>query len=128
LALQCKGSRAAKKAKSHVPWAEEKIASAPKGKTDFAAIAFPRPIHDIRDQMVEHMTEPATFDPFGEEVTMTERTAPVRGSRWLMRAGAGLFWTLVIVIVAARAIYFQPGIFNGFERALAFAQNLFAAL
>jgi hypothetical protein len=74
------------------------------------------------------MAEQATFDPFGEQVVMTERTQPVRGSRWLKRAGAGLFWTLVIVIVAARAIYFEPGFFNGLNQALAFAQGLVASL
>jgi hypothetical protein len=98
-------------------------------KTDFAAIAFQPPIHEIcaQEMTCKTMAEQATFDPFGEQVIMTERATPARGSRWLKRAGAGLFWALVIVIVAARAIYFQPGIFNGLDQVLAFAQNLIAS-
>lgn len=68
------------------------------------------------------------FDPFGEPVAMADSRAPGRGSRLLTRAGAGLFWALVVIIVAARAIYFQPGIFNGFNGAVAFAQSLLASL
>ena len=74
------------------------------------------------------MVEPSTFDPFGEQVAATGTVEPVRGSRWLARTGAGLFWTLVIAIVAARAIYFEPGVFNGLDQALAYVQGLFAAL
>lgn len=74
------------------------------------------------------MVEPSNFDPFGEPVTMADTAELARASRWLTRTGAGLFWTLVIAIVAARAVYFEPGVFNGLDRALAFAQSLFAAL
>jgi hypothetical protein len=42
-----------------------------------------------------------------------------------MRAGTGLFWSLVLAIVFARAIWFDPTtIFNGFDRALALARGL----
>jgi len=74
------------------------------------------------------MVEPSKFDPFGEPVAMTAAIEPAPASRWLARTGAGLFWTLVIAIVAARAVYFEPGVFNGLDRAVAFAHNLFAAL
>ncbi|WP_407175328.1 hypothetical protein [Bradyrhizobium sp. STM 3562] len=74
------------------------------------------------------MMQDPQFDPFGEPVAIAETRATARGSRWLTRTGAGLFWTLVIVIVAARAIYFEPGVFNGFDRAVAFAQSLLASL
>ena len=74
------------------------------------------------------MIEPSKFDPFGEPVVIGETAESVRGSRWLARTGTGLFWALVIAIVAARAVYFEPGVFNGLDRALAFAQNLFASL
>ena len=74
------------------------------------------------------MVEPSKFDPFGEPVAMADAAEPSRGSRWLARTGASLFWGLVIAIVAARAVYFEPGVFNGLDRALAFAQSLFAAL
>ena len=71
------------------------------------------------------MIEPPKFDPFGEPVRIADAAEP---ARWLARTGTGLFWTLVIAIVAARAVYFEPGVFNGFDRALAFAQSLVAAL
>ena len=74
------------------------------------------------------MVELSKFDPFGEPVAMADAVEAVPASRWLTRAGAGLFWTLVIAIVAARAVYFEPGVFNGLDRALAFAHTLFAAL
>ena len=74
------------------------------------------------------MVEPSQFDPFGEPVVVAGTAETAQTSRWLERTGAGLFWTLVIVIVAARAVYFEPGVFNGLDRALAFAQSLFVAL
>ncbi len=74
------------------------------------------------------MVEASRFDPFGEQVAMADTAESTRGSRWLTRTGAGLFWALVIVIVVARAVYFEPGVFNGLDRALAFAQNLFTSL
>jgi len=74
------------------------------------------------------MVETSKFDPFGEPVAIADTAEPVAASRWLARTGAGVFWALVIAIVAARAIYFEPGIFNSLDRALAFAQALFAAL
>jgi hypothetical protein len=99
-------------------------------KTDFAAIAFTAPIHDIwaLNHIAKIMVESSKFDPFGEPVAMADTTEPARASRWLTRTGAGLFWALVIAIVAARAVYFEPGVFNGLDRALAFARGLFAAL
>ena len=74
------------------------------------------------------MIEPSKFDPFGEQVAIADAAEPARASRWLTRTGASLFWALVIAIVTARAIYFEPGVFNGLDRALAFAHSLFAAL
>ncbi len=99
-------------------------------KTDFTAIAFSAPIHDIRchNNRATIMVEPSKFDPFGEQVAMADAAEGAPASRWLARTGAGLFWALVIAIVAARAIYFEPGVFNGLDRAIAFAQSLFAAL
>ena len=65
--------------------------------------------------------ERTKFEPFGEEVNLAE-TAEVQGrpSPWLMWVGSSLFWTLAATIVVARAIYFDPGIFDGFSRAVAF--------
>jgi hypothetical protein len=65
--------------------------------------------------------ERTKFEPFGEEVNLAESAdAEGRPSRWLMRVGATVFWTLAGTIVVARAIYFDPGIFDGFARAVAF--------
>jgi len=50
-----------------------------------------------------------------------------RASTWLKTAGTSVFWVLVVGIVLARAVYFEPGVFS-FERAVAWAQGLFAAL
>ncbi|MGE5159443.1 MAG: hypothetical protein ACM3OF_15005 [Gemmatimonas sp.] len=76
----------------------------------------------------ETMMQDPRFDPFGEPVATADSQASGSGSLWLTRTGAGLFWILVIIIVAARAVYFQPGIFNGLDRAVALAQGLFASL
>lgn len=65
--------------------------------------------------------ERTKFEPFGEEVNLAESAGvESRASGWLMRFGTGVFWTLAGTIVVARAIYFDPGIFDGFARAVAF--------
>lgn len=65
--------------------------------------------------------ERTKFEPFGEEVNLAESAEVQSGaSRWLMWVGSALFWTLAGAIVVARAIYFDPGIFDGFARAVAF--------
>ena len=51
------------------------------------------------------------FDCFGERLPTSDlpASAPQDGiSRWMLRAGTGLFWLLVIVVVAARVAYFDP--------------------
>ena len=65
--------------------------------------------------------EGTKFEPFGEEVNLAESAeAASHASGWLMRLGAGLFWALAGTIVVARAVYFDPGIFDGFAHAVAF--------
>jgi hypothetical protein len=34
-------------------------------------------------------------------------------------AGTGLFWSLVVAIVIARAVFFEPGVFDEFSRVAA---------
>ncbi|GLS45268.1 hypothetical protein [Methylobacterium brachythecii] len=52
---------------------------------------------------------PIQFDPFGEPVAHgTDHGAPSSVSRIALRTGVGLFWAMVVVIVAARAAYFNP--------------------
>jgi hypothetical protein len=67
------------------------------------------------------------FDAFGEPIAAESVKAPLGGSAWLLRAGTSVFWALVVAIVFARAVYFEPGAFS-FDQAVAWAQGLFAAL
>jgi hypothetical protein len=118
------------RSKSHANSPAQKIACASCTENRFRCHCFQGPDsrHLLREPPVKTMVEPSKFDPFGEPVTMADAAELGRASRWLSRTGAGVFWALVIVIVAARAVYFEPGVFNGLDRALAFAQSLFAAL
>ena len=74
------------------------------------------------------LVQDTKFDPFGEPAATAESNPSQRSSRWLTRIGTGLFWVIVLTIVSARAIYFEPGVFNGLDRAVAFAQSLLASL
>jgi hypothetical protein len=69
--------------------------------------------------------ERTKFEPFGEQVNLAG-SAEVGGgaSGWLKWIGGGLFWTLAGTIVVARAIYFDPGIFDGFAHVVAFLQGV----
>jgi hypothetical protein len=52
------------------------------------------------------------FDAFGEPMLKSQAlpTEPQgRLSRVMVRAGTGIFWALVVAIVAARVVWFQPG-------------------
>ena len=63
------------------------------------------------------------FDAFGEAVAgaaLTETSSRSRVSKIVTRAGVGLFWSLVAVIVAARVVYFDPDLARTFG---AFAAN-----
>lgn len=65
------------------------------------------------------------FEPFGERLMPEEASRPrSRASRYLLWAGTGLFWSLVATIVLARAAFFEPGIFDGFNRVAALAKGL----
>lgn len=66
------------------------------------------------------------FDAFGEPVTFGEPPVDIQGrvGGWIMTAGTGLFWSLVVVIVAARALYFDPDIAGKFGQLEAFARTI----
>jgi hypothetical protein len=57
------------------------------------------------------------FEAFGEPVKYEESpVAAPQGpiSSWLTLAGTSLFWSLVAVIVVARAVYFVPDLADKF--------------
>jgi hypothetical protein len=72
--------------------------------------------------------QPGQFDSFGERLPTYD--AQTRGpqnvvSRWILRAGIGLFWTLVAVVVAARVIYFDPDLAAKFGQFAASVSAIF---
>ena len=74
--------------------------------------------------------QPTRFDSFGERLPALEAGAsgsqgPV--SRWMLRGGIGLFWTLVVVVIAARVIYFDPDLAAKFEGFAASLSAIFGA-
>ena len=57
--------------------------------------------------------EQARFEPFGEPIAQEAANGQDRpASKWLLWAGSAVFWSMVAVIVAARAAYFDAGVFN----------------
>jgi hypothetical protein len=65
------------------------------------------------------------FEPFGEQLVSAKDTQPnSRASKFLLRAGTGLFWSLVAAIVLARAAFFEPGVYDGFSRVAFLAKSL----
>lgn len=57
------------------------------------------------------------YEPFGEQLAPQGEAGPAaRGSKYLLWAGTGLFWSLVVAIVTARAAFFEPGVFDEFSR------------
>ena len=68
------------------------------------------------------------FEPFGESIE-----GPVRqgssgisgeGSATLRRAGTGVFWALVVLIVTARVLYFNPDFEKSFAGVKTFISSL----
>lgn len=58
---------------------------------------------------------PLQFDPFGEPVAQgVEQATSSSASRIALRSGVGLFWMMVVAIVAARAVYFDPDLTEKF--------------
>jgi hypothetical protein len=75
------------------------------------------------NQWIGRAMERLRYEPFGERL-MPEGDAapPSRASKYLLWAGTGLFWSLVGAIVIARAVFFEPGVFDGFSRVAALAK------
>ena len=61
------------------------------------------------------------FDAFGEPVAQDLHTATEPAnragttSRLALKSGIGMFWTLVVVIVAMRAAFFDPNLAERFS-------------
>ena len=71
------------------------------------------------------------FDSFGEPLPQrVSRDAAQRpvASRVAMIAGMSLFWSLVVVIVSARALYFDPDFAAKFQQVADFSRAVRAAL
>ena len=69
--------------------------------------------------------ERVRYEPFGERLTPEGEARPAsRASKYLLWTGAGLFWSLVGTIVLARAVFFEPGVFEGFSRVAALTKAL----
>lgn len=57
---------------------------------------------------------PVQFDSFGEPILPASDKEPTTVSRVALRSGVGLFWVMVVAIVAARAAYFDPALSEKF--------------
>lgn len=70
------------------------------------------------------------FDSFGERLPKYDlRTSAPQDtvSRWMLRGGIGLFWSLVVVVLTARAIYFDPELAAKFGELAANLSAIFGA-
>ena len=66
------------------------------------------------------------FEPFGEPLVAATDTQPrSRTQKALLRTGSALFWSLVAAIVLARAVFFEPGAYDGFRHMASLAKSLF---
>jgi hypothetical protein len=79
----------------------------------------------------ETTVQNAQFDAFGEPVEYAEPPASAsehsEASRWMLRAGTGLFWSLVVIIVAARATFFDPDFAGSFAHVATAIKAIFGA-
>lgn len=57
---------------------------------------------------------PVQYDSFGEPVAQAGGEEHNAVSRAALRSGVGLFWMMVVAIVAARAVYFDPALAERF--------------
>ncbi len=65
------------------------------------------------------------YETFGERQAPEGDAAPrSRASKYLLWTGTALFWSLVGGIVIARAVLFEPGVFDNFSRVAGFAKAL----
>jgi hypothetical protein len=88
-------------------------------KKQIASIAPSAGNDDIchANQQIGRAMEHLRYEPFGERLGPEGEAGPRSGaSKYLLWAGTGLFWSLVGAIVIARAVFFEPGVFDDFSR------------
>lgn len=73
----------------------------------------------------------AQFEPFGEPVAHCPWDVPARAGqadpgRLLRRSGVGMFWALVVGVVAARAVYFDPDLLGELGNIATLSKRLYA--
>jgi hypothetical protein len=74
----------------------------------------------LGNQRIGRAMDRLRYEPFGERLAPEGEPAQVsRASKYLLWAGTGLFWSLVGGIVIARAVFFEPGVFDEFQRVAA---------
>lgn len=62
-----------------------------------------------------HISDRPDFEPFGEQLD-ARAAAPHKGSRHVAHGGIAVFWSLVVVIIAARAAFFDSTVFAPLAR------------
>jgi hypothetical protein len=81
---------------------------------------------DLRETAVQQ----TQFDSFGERLPKYDprRSGPQDSvSRWMLRGGIGLFWALVVAVLTARVIYFDPALSAKFGQFAAHLSAIFGA-
>jgi hypothetical protein len=79
----------------------------------------------LANQQIGRAMERLRYEPFGERLVPEGETGPrSRASKYLLWTGTALFWSLVGGIVIARAVFFEPGVFDDFSRVAALAKGL----
>jgi hypothetical protein len=79
----------------------------------------------LANQQIGRAMERLRYEPFGERlVPEGDAGSRSRASKYLLWAGTALFWSLVGAIVVARAVFFEPGVFDEFSRVAALAKAL----
>ncbi len=69
--------------------------------------------------------ESLKFEPFGERLAPHDGAERAGGaSKWLLWAGSAVFWSLAIAVVVARAAFFDPRVFAGFDHIAALTRGV----
>ena len=76
------------------------------------------------NQQIGRAMDRLRYEPFGERLAPEGEAGPrSRASKYLLWSGTGVFWSLVVAIVVARAVIFEPGVFDEFTRVAALVKN-----